>query len=406
MEFRSRTLDNGLEVIAECNDNAYSTALGFFVKTGARDEWAEVAGVSHFLEHMAFKGTPTRSAADVNRELDELGSHCNAYTAEEQTVYYAVVLPEFQDRTAALLADIMRPSLREADFETEKQVIIEEIRKYDDQPPYGAYEKCMAAHFNTHPLGQSVLGTVETVEALSADAMRDYFRMRYSPGNMTLVATGRVDFDRLVAEAQRDCGHWEPFDAARDTAPAVPHETFQAIEKEIATQQYAVQIATGPAADDEDRFANRLLSTILGDESGSRLYWELVEPGLAEYACMTPYEFDRAGITMTAMCCPPEQASDNLQRILDMQRRIETDGIELDELELAKSKVGSRIVLASERAGNRLFAVGNGWIQRRKYRTVRDVVDTYRAVTPQEVQNVLAKYPVSRNATVVVGPTA
>ena len=170
MQLREYQLANGLDVIAECNPQAYSTALAFFVNTGSRDETPEIAGVSHFLEHMTFKGTPHRSAEDANRELDELGSHSNAFTSEEQTVYYATVLPESQTAILDLLADIMRPSLRQEDFDTEKLVILEEILKYDDQPPFGAHEKCMSAFFREHPLGNSILGTTESVTALSAEA--------------------------------------------------------------------------------------------------------------------------------------------------------------------------------------------------------------------------------------------
>ena len=209
MEFLTHVLPNGLEIVAECNPEAYSTALGFIVKTGARDESDEIAGVSHFLEHMAFKGTPTRSADDVNRELDEMGSHCNAGTSEETTVYYAPVLPEYQSRATEVLADILRPSLREADFQTEKKVILEEIQMFEDQPPFGADEKCRAAFFGDHPLGRSVLGTMASIEALPVAAMRDYFRRRYAPGNIVLAAAGRVDFDRMVADCQRACGGWE-----------------------------------------------------------------------------------------------------------------------------------------------------------------------------------------------------
>src|SRR5512145_331450 len=122
MRFQSHTLSNGLEIVAECNDAAYSTALGFFVRTGSRDETDAVAGVSHFLEHMVFKGTARRSADDVNREFDEMGAHYNAFTNEENTVYYAAVLPEYLGRATELWADIMRPSLREDDFNTEKKV--------------------------------------------------------------------------------------------------------------------------------------------------------------------------------------------------------------------------------------------------------------------------------------------
>ena len=191
MKFREHQLNNGLTIIAECNDKAYSNSMAFFVRTGSRDETADIAGVSHFLEHMVFKGTPRRSAADVNRELDELGSHSNAFTSEEQTVYYATVLPEYQSDVIDLLADIMRPSLREEDFSTEKQVIIEEILKYEDQPPFGAHEKCMEAYFGDHPLGKNVLGTVESVGDMTAEGMRTYFQSRYSPGRIATALSMR-----------------------------------------------------------------------------------------------------------------------------------------------------------------------------------------------------------------------
>src|SRR6478735_11785010 len=121
MEFKTATLENGLQVVAECDPAAYSTAVGFFVNTGARDETADVSGVSHFLEHMVFKGTPKRSADDVNREFDEMGAHYNAFTSEESTVYYAAVLPEYQEASIDILADVMRPSLRDDDFNMEKK---------------------------------------------------------------------------------------------------------------------------------------------------------------------------------------------------------------------------------------------------------------------------------------------
>ena len=137
MEYRQHRLANGLEILAECNDQAYTSGFGFFVKAGSRDETTSIGGVSHFLEHMVFKGTPNRTAAEVNLQLDEMGSASNARTGEESTIYHASVLPEFQSDLITLLSDIMRPSLREDDFETEKKVIVEEIMMYADQPPYG-----------------------------------------------------------------------------------------------------------------------------------------------------------------------------------------------------------------------------------------------------------------------------
>jgi predicted Zn-dependent peptidase len=404
LQFRDHRLPNGLEIIAECNPDAYSAAIGFFVNTGSRDENPELAGVSHFLEHMAFKGTPTRTAADVNRELDEIGSHANAFTSEEQTVYYAAVLPEWQGRAVDILSDILRPSLRDDDFELEKQVILEEIAKYDDQPPFGAGEKCMAMHFGSHPLGQSVLGTADSVGALTPALMREYFERRYSPANIALVAAGNVDFDALVADARQRCGDWPCLPVQRTMAPVSASLGFEVISRATAAQQYVVQIADGPAIEDKDRYAGRLLATILGDESGSRFFWELVDTGLAECASITPYEFQRAGVFMTFLCCAPEDTEQNLERMYDILHEAERHGVTDAELTRAKSKVCSQVVLQGERPSNRLFSVGGSWIARREYRTVRDAVESYRAVTVAQIHELVRQYSLTRCTTVAVGP--
>jgi predicted Zn-dependent peptidase len=404
LKFREFTLDNGLSIVAECNDKAYSMATGFFVNAGARDENDQIAGVSHFLEHMTFKGTPNRSAADVNRELDEIGSQSNAYTSEEQTVYYCAVVPDYQRPAVALLADIMRPSLRDDDFEVEKKVIIEEICKYDDQPPYNAHEKCMNLYFGDHPLGMSVLGTAETVSALTPDAMREYFKRRYSPSNMTLVASGNVDFESLVETAQQLCGEWEPFDAQRADVAAAGVPGIRWMHRPNANQQYVIQVSGGPHATDDDRYAQRLMSVIFGDDGGSRLFWEFVDTGQAEYASTASYEFQDAGLLMSFLSCAPEDALANAARLGELQADMEAGGVTAEELDLAKNKVASQVVRRAERPMNRLFAIGNNWIQRGCYRTVRESVDSYLAVTQEDIARVLAKYPLTRTATVMAGP--
>ena len=406
MEFRTAVLSNGLEIVAECNAEAYSTALGFFVKTGARDETDEIAGVSHFLEHMVFKGTPTRSADDVNREFDEMGAHYNAFTTEENTVFYAAVLPEFQTRSLELLADILRPELREDDFATEKKVILEEIQMYEDQPPFGADEKCRAAYFGRHPLGRSVLGTMKSIESLEAEAMRAYFGRRYSPGNIVLAAAGRMDFDALVSDAQKACGSWQPVANPRTLEPATPHLVFQAIQRPNSTQQYLLQLAEGPAANERERYAAKLLTMVLGDDSGSRFYWELLDPGLAEHAEVSHCEYDGAGVFLTYLACAPEDTEDNLRRIVDIYRAAQSDGITSAELEQAKSKVRSRIVLSSERPRGRLFSVGSEWVYRRQYRTVEQELDMVASLRVDETANVLAQYPLTQSATLTIGPLA
>lgn len=404
MKFRSQTLDNGLEIVAECNESAHSVGLGFFVRTGSRDESDNIAGVSHFLEHMVFKGTARRSAEDVNREFDELGAHYNAFTSEENTVYYASVLPEYQEPIIDILADIMRPSLRDDDFNMEKKVIIEEIQMYADQPPFGLDDRIKELHYGDHPLARSVLGTEASVGSLQVDQMRGYFEERYAPNNMFVAAAGKIDFDVLVEQVAKRCSAWQHSEAVRDLPKPTSANKFKLVTRPTSAQQYVLQLADAPAAEDEDRFAAKLLATMFGDDSGSRLYWELVDPGLVESASVGHYEYQRLGMYFTWMSCNPEDAAENFDRMVKLQQSAEDEGYTSEELHQAKSKVKSRVVLGSERPRSRLFNVGGNWLQRHEYRSVADDLRALDAVSIEEIHQVLAKYPLSRHTTATVGP--
>jgi predicted Zn-dependent peptidase len=406
VQFKTATLDNGLEIVAECNPAAYSTALGFFVKTGARDETDDVSGVSHFLEHMVFKGTPSRSAEDVNREFDDMGADYNAYTSVEVTAYHAIVLPEFQTATVELLADILRPSLREEDFTTEKQVILEEIKMYCDQPPFAVDDKCRAAFFGNHPLARSILGTESSVGGLRVDQMQQYFSRRYAPGNIVLVGSGQIDFDQLCQTAQKQCGNWQKIPAGREVPPVKTNTGFHLLQKDTAVQEYALMMSSAPSATAPERYAAKLLESVLGDDSGSRLYWELVDPGLAEHCSLHYDGYLGAGMFLTYLSCDPEYAAENLERIRQVYRQAADDGITQAELDQAKSKTSSQVVLASERPASRLFSVGLNWVQRHEYRSVRQVLDSYDAVTLADLATVQKNFSLTQSTTYVVGPLA
>ena len=404
--FRQTTLDNGLEIIAECNDAAYSLATGFFVKTGARDESDNTAGVSHFLEHMMFKGTPTRSATDVNRELDELGAYANAYTTEETTCYYAVLLPELQDKAIDLLGDILRPSLRREDFDMEKQVILEEIKMYDDQPPFGADEKLRELFFGDHPLRRSVLGTSESIEQLTVGRMREYFERQYSPNNTVLAAAGNVDFNALVRKANAMCGHWQPHHVARQRQRPTVQSGFHLMQRDSTAQQYVMQMFDGVGGDESncERYAAFLLTHILGDEVGSRMYWSLLDPGLADSCGFSMTEYSDAGVYLMSLSCAPETVRENMQRIHAIYADIQSSGVTEEELSRNRTKTLSRMVLANESPGNRLFSFGNEWLQDRKYYTIHEELNFVRNVTPDDINAVLAKYPLKCPCTITAGP--
>jgi predicted Zn-dependent peptidase len=407
LKFLHERLPNGLDVIAEVTDSALSTSVGFFVRTGARDETDAEWGVSHFLEHMIFKGTADLSADEINRRFDWMGASANAFTSEEDTAYHAAVLPEQQEEVTSLLARMMRPALREEDFATEKLVILEEIRMYDDQPPFGADDRCRAAFFGGHPLARSVLGTVASIESLPVEAMRDYHRRRYAPGNMVLAATGAVDFAALVASARRQCGDWEPLPTPprRAAAPIAADAGEQCIVRPGSVLEYAVRLSAGPPGDDDDRFAAKLAAAILGDGSGSRLYWALVDTGEAEQATLHHQDFLDAGMFATQLSCDPEDARPLLERILEVYRRTSEEGIGRAELEQHRNKLAGRWVLLGERPRRRLFDVGPEWAHSGTYRSVADDLRTIEGLSLDDVRRVLDRWPLhGPGTTVLAGP--
>src|SRR5215831_16983525 len=215
LTFHHHQLANGLDIIAELNPDSHSVAMGMFVQTGSRDEWAAVNGVSHFLEHMMFKGSQKYTWEDVNRIFDEIGARYNAFTSQEMTAYYANVIPEFTERAIEHLSHLLRPAIRNSDFDTEKKVILEEIAMYLDDPGHRVYEKLMDVHFGNHPLSMSILGSSESIQKLKRDQMANYFTKRYGPGNMVLAVTGRLDFPEIVKLAEKYMGAWPRVNAPR-----------------------------------------------------------------------------------------------------------------------------------------------------------------------------------------------
>ena len=397
MEFLTHKPENGPEIIALHDPTAFTTSIGWFVQTGARDEATEIAGVSHFLEHMVFKGTKRRTAEDVNRELDYLGAQSNAFTSEESTVFYASVLPECQMQAVDLLTDIMQPLLREEDFETEKQVILEEIAMYDDQPPYGAFEHAMELFFDTHPLATRVLGTTETVADMTAADMRNYHSQRYTSDNMFLVASGNVDLKGIRDYIASMTNDWPTRSQPRKTAPIEFRAAHATIERDSTNQYYAVQVWPGVHSNDPDRYALRLLCSILADDSGSRLFWELVDTGRAETAAIWPQTFHDCGCLLGYLCCAPEDAEENEEILQRVIRTVVDDRVTQKEIDLARNKLFSSLILSDERPSNRLFALGQSWLNRRNYEPLDVVLSRYAAVTADDIirvaQNTLNKAP-------------
>jgi predicted Zn-dependent peptidase len=407
MSFHSHTLSNGLQIIGETSPSARSAALGFFVRTGARDETPEECGVTHFLEHMVFKGTPRRTALDVNRDFDRIGADYNAFTSEENTVFHAAVLPEYLPQAVDILADILRPSLRDDDFDMEKKVIIEEIGMYEDQPMWAAYDHAKRIYFAEHKLGNSILGTPASITALTRAQMHAYFQRRYVAPNIIVAAAGNFDWTRFVDLIEKHCGPWQKGATGREgVSEARGSRRFEVMTKDKVTQEHVFLISPGPTADSPLRYAADLLGMAIGDDSGSRLYWALIDPGLADSADCSFHEYEGAGAFFTSFCGQPEQAEDDLEIVMGVLRDVQDNGMSEEELNQARSKVLSRVVRGSERPKGRMMALGMNWIYQHDYRTVDDELRAFESVTLPDIQQVLERYPLDCITTLALGPLA
>ena len=403
LAFYQHQLPNGLDVIAEGNPDSHSIAVGMFVGTGARDEEVFLNGVSHFLEHMMFKGSEKYTWEDVNRIFDEIGARYNAFTSQEMTAYYANVLPEFTERAVEHLAHLLRPAIRPGDFTTEKKVILEEIAMYLDDPSHRLYEAAMAEHFGTHPLSMSVLGSPDSIRKLERDQMAKYFQNRYGPGNMVLAATGQVDFPKFIELAERYCGNWPRVSASRQHPKPHYANKRKILADAKLNRHYMLGFTPGPSAQDERRFAARVLSDVIGDSEGSRLYWALVDNAIAEEAEFGFYPHDRCGSYYLSLICDPQRATEALAIALGELEKVKLD-LKQDEVLRAKNKIASSIVLQGEVPLGRMRAIGGQWIYNKEYRSLEQDLETLMAITPESLVSLMRDFPFDPMTVVELGP--
>lgn len=400
--FKEHVLPNGLTIIAECDPTSHSAAIGYFVKTGARDEDARVMGVSHFLEHMMFKGTPKRSAEQINRDFDSIGAKNNAYTSGEMTCFHATVLADYgfgPGSANEILADMLRPALRTEDFDTEKNVILEEIAMYEDNPFWVLYERVVEEHFAgsnpaapPHPLSHRVLGTKQSITDLSIEQMRDYFSRRYSADNTVVAMAGRIDFDQAVNEIGALCGSWQRTGATRTPGGPPLQDRSLELRDEKVNRAYLITLSPAPAFNDERRYAASLAAQVLGGPDNSRLHWALIETGLAEQAEVGYEPKDGCGDMLVFCACDPERR-DDIWEILEKQIRDLASTLTDDDLEKIRCKAATGVTLAGERPGGRMQRLGRQWTYLGTYTTLEEELKAINAVTVDDVREVIRAFP-------------
>ena len=355
------TLDSGTRVISEPLETVRSVAVGFWIGTGSRDEDDSHAGVTHFLEHLLFKGSAGFSALEVAEIFDGFGGELNAATARDYTVVYARVLDEHLETAFDVMSDmVFAPTL--ADLDAEREVVLEEIAMVDDSPQDLVFDLITAAVFGTHPLGRPVLGSADVISSISRRSISAYHRRRYTPDNVVVATAGSVDHERLVALVGRMTDKVSPPPAGKPSprvplvAPPPPSLAFQRKD----TEQYHVCLgAPGIARSDRRRFTASILDGVLGGSASSRLFQEIREKRGLAYAV---YSFASQYADTGQFGVYVGTREENLPRclaIVDEQiSAIASDGPRPDELERAKENLKGRIMLAMELTSNRMSRLG------------------------------------------------
>ncbi len=400
-------LPNGLQILAEHMPDFESVAVAFHVRTGARDEAdPRLYGVSHFLEHMVFKGTQKRSAEEISLGFNNIGAEFNAFTSLEQTFYYARVLGENLAPAIELLADMMRPKLDAGEFSTERGVILEEIARSEEVPARQAYRWLMRHYFGENPLGREVLGSRESIGALDVEWMRDYWRQRYSANNMILTVAGNFQWEQVLELAERYSAGWESGEAGRAAPPYAPAAGLTAVAtKEKLQQEQLLMAFPSLGLEDPDYYAIEMACMVLGDGSGSRLFWNIHQKGLAEAAVAGLMAFDGTGLVELYATTSPNNAPEVLRLMQEELKRLESDGVQEDELRRAKDKLISQIVLNAEHTTSRMQALPTTWLSEGKLKSAADEVADVEAVTVEKVKQALARFPITEKLVVAAyGP--
>jgi predicted Zn-dependent peptidase len=405
--FHTHTLSNGLQIIGQPMPDFESVAVSYYVRTGSRDEPdPSSAGVSHFLEHMVFKGTKTLDWQEITLAFNKIGAELNAFTSHEATVYYARVLGEYLERAVGLLSDMMYPRLAESDFETEKEVIVNEIARSEDQPYNSTYRRMMQTYFGSHPLGHDVLGTPESIRNMRVEHMRSYWGKRYAANNLILSVAGNFSWEHIVQLAEKHCSNWRVGDTSRHVEHYEPAQPLNdvVIDKKLKQQ---IMILAMPSVDlkDPDYYAAVLGSSILGDSDGSRLYWNVYQKGLAESASASIWAMDGTGILLMQANSTPENAPRVLKMLRAERDSLLSDGVYADEVRRAKDKWISSIVLSSESTFSRMFSLASDWVTEGRLISVDEEIERVEKITAEDILRALKRFPIQeKQVLTTLGP--
>jgi len=383
------TSKNGLRIVLENIPSVRSVTIGIWVKTGSRNETEDLNGVSHFLEHMFFKGTKTRSPQDIAEAFDAIGGQVNAFTSKEYTCFYAKVMDTHKEKALEILADMFfNSSFDEEEMAREKKVVLEEIRMYEDTPDDIVHDILARASFGDHPLGYPILGTEKQLQSFTPDTLRHYINQRYTPDNVVVSVAGNVD-ESFIRTVENYFSGFQSGGGAKEVEQ--PEFLGNQIERQKDTEQAHLCLGyNGLPVDDENMYSLIILNNVLGGSMSSRLFQEVREKQGLAYAVFSYHAsfIDNGLLTIYAGTGKEQlpQLKDTINRTID---NLIANGLTDKELKNSKEQLKGNLMLSLESTSSRMSRNGRNELLLNKHRSLDDMIAEIDAVTHENMQQVI-----------------
>lgn len=382
------TLDNGLTIVTERIDSVRSISVGIWVKTGSRNESEEMAGVTHFLEHMLFKGTEKRTSYDIAQSMESVGGYLNAFTSTEYTCYYARCLDTKFERAVEVLSDMVKNSTFPGEeLEKEKKVVLEEMKMYKDSPDDVVFEEFSSNVFREHPIGRPVLGYEETVSAFKRQDLFDYVNLRYQPDNMLVAVAGNVDHEEAVRLANEYLSQKVGTTKPQDEQPLKPYEVFNTEIKKPIEQTHMIIGRRALYYDHPDKYLLLLANTVLGGGMSSRLHQNIREKYGYCYS-IGPFtqSYIDSGMYGVYIGTDKEYVEHVRKLIRAEFEKIRTEPVDKKELDEAKAQLKGKLLLSQENTSNRMTRLAKSELYFNRFVTLDELVENIDAVASDDLQ--------------------
>jgi len=407
---RRTTLPGGLRVVTEFIPSVRSASVGVWVGVGSRDEGSSVAGAAHFLEHLLFKSTPTRSAVEIAQAVDAVGGELNAFTAREHTCYYAHVLDSDVDLAIDLVADVvLRGSCAVEDVELERAVVLEEIAMRDDDPEDTLGDVFLSAVFGAHPVGRPVIGSVASVSTMTRSQLHSFHIRRYTPERMVVAVAGNIDHDEVVGLVREHFGaHLTRGRSAipprKGTGRVTGQPSVEVVNRDAEQTHLSLGVRV-PGRHWKHRWALSVLNTALGGGLSSRLFQQIRETrGLAYSVYSTVDTFSDTGALSVYAACLPERFGEVARVTTDVLETVARDGITEGECRIAKGSLSGGLVLGLEDSGSRMNRIGRSELNFGEHRSIDKTLELINEVTLEEVNAVARKLLTRQYGAAILGP--